>query len=347
MSEKDCNYVSSRGILKSCDVYKDPPVSSSPDLPDLDKIHENSTVYVCTTAIPNLVKNLDKIKHRFILVSGDADEEVFEQVFESEEDFITFIENDKILHWFAQNCAVVHKKITNLPIGLNYHALSVGYALWGEQKSPSEQEKQLVELKRAAKSFDKREKKCYINFSAPPASYHYSYDRIDALKDIPESLCIKEKDNEIRHTCWKNQTECAFVVSPFGNGMDCHRTWEALALGCIPIVRTSGMDPLFDGLPVLIVDNWSEVTSELLEDTVAEFKTMTFDYDKLKLQYWVNKINSYKQQENFIGHTSNKQSYLYDWFFYFIFISGLILLSLICIKNSRRLPFKYIKKAFL
>jgi hypothetical protein len=336
MSEKDCKFICSRGILKSCDVYKDPPVSSSTYLPDLGKIQENSTVYVCTTAIPNLLKNMDKIKHRFILVTGDADEEVFEHVFESEEDFITFIENDKIVHWFVQNCVSVHKKITNLPIGLDYHTLASKTTSWGEQKSPVEQEKQLMELKRTAKSFDQRDKKCYINFSAPPASYHYSYDRASALKDIPENLCKKEKESENRYTCWKNQTEYAFVVSPFGNGMDCHRTWEALALGCIPIVTASGMDPMFEGLPVLIVNNWSEVTGELLEDTVAKFKAMTFDYDKLKLQYWVNKINSYKQQENFIGHMSNKQSFLYDWFFCIIFISGLILLSLICIKNFRR-----------
>jgi hypothetical protein len=32
----------------------------------------------------------------------------------------------------------------------------------------------------------------------------------------------------------------AFVASPYGGGPDCHRTWEALILGCIPIVKSSG-----------------------------------------------------------------------------------------------------------
>jgi hypothetical protein len=217
----------------------------------------------------------------------------------------------------------------------------------GRKKSPPEQEKQLIELKRAAKPFDQREKKCYINFSAPPSSYYYSYDRIDALNDIPESLCIKEKDGEIRHTCWKNQTEYAFVVSPFGNGMDCHRTWEALLLGCIPIVRSSGMDPMFEGLPVLIVDNWSEVTSELLDDTVAQFKNMNFNYDKLKLQYWTDKINSYKRQENFIERPTYKPSKFYDWLFYFLIILIFILIAYLFIKNYKQLSFVYIKKKIL
>ena len=29
------------------------------------------------------------------------------------------------------------------------------------------------------------------------------------------------------------------VISPMGNGLDCHRTWEALYLGVIPLVRGS------------------------------------------------------------------------------------------------------------
>ncbi len=60
------------------------------------------------------------------------------------------------------------------------------------------------------------------------------------------------------------QSEYAFVISPHGNGVDCHRTWEALALGCVPIVRTSPLDALYEGLPVLIVSNWCEVTADFL-----------------------------------------------------------------------------------
>jgi hypothetical protein len=125
--------------------------------------------------------------------------------------------------------------------------------------------------------------------------------------------------------------------------MDCHRTWEALALGCIPIVRSSGMNALFDELPVLIVNKWSEVTRELLDNTIEKFKERTFNYDKLKLQYWVDKINSYKK-ENFIVGTRNKQSFLYEWLFYFITIPSLILIAFIFIKKSTYLSFTNIKK---
>ena len=53
-----------------------------------------------------------------------------------------------------------------------------------------------------------------------------------------------------------------FIISPHGNGLDCHRTWEALALGCYPIIKSSPLDCMFEGLPVIIVNNWNEVTPD-------------------------------------------------------------------------------------
>jgi hypothetical protein len=46
------------------------------------------------------------------------------------------------------------------------------------------------------------------------------------------------------------------------------------------------------------VEEWSDVTKELLEDTIEEFKEKheanEFNYDKLTLKYWVDQIDSYK-----------------------------------------------------
>ena len=63
-----------------------------------------------------------------------------------------------------------------------------------------------------------------------------------------------------------------FCLSPHGNGLDCHRTWEAIALGCIPVVKTSPLDRLFSGLPVLIVNSWSDLNESLLSETVDRFQ---------------------------------------------------------------------------
>jgi hypothetical protein len=59
--------------------------------------------------------------------------------------------------------------------------------------------------------------------------------------------------------------EHRYVLAPHGHGLDTHRLWEALYMGCIPIVQRSAMDSrLLADLPVLLVDTYEEVTPRLL-----------------------------------------------------------------------------------
>jgi len=51
----------------------------------------------------------------------------------------------------------------------------------------------------------------------------------------------------------------AFVLSPPGNGADCHRTWEAIYLGAIPIVLKKYWPFGHLDLPVVVVEDWSEI----------------------------------------------------------------------------------------
>ena len=85
-----------------------------------------------------------------------------------------------------------------------------------------------------------------------------------------------------------------FVISPAGNGLDCHGTWEALLSGCIPIVPVSPLLPMFDNLPVWFVSSWDEVTDEILEEKAQEFlsKIDEFNFEKVFADYWKHEINN-------------------------------------------------------
>ena len=95
---------------------------------------------------------------------------------------------------------------------------------------------------------------------------------------------------------WEKHRDYAFELSPCGNGLDCHRTYEAILLNTIPIVRTNTLDAIYreHNLPVVIVDEWSDVTSDNLNVWHAKYK----DYftkntlDKMKTKYWINYIRS-------------------------------------------------------
>jgi hypothetical protein len=87
-----------------------------------------------------------------------------------------------------------------------------------------------------------------------------------------------------------------FCFSPPGNGIDCHRTWESIYLGCIPIVRSSPLTRSFSELPIVIYEDINEITKGFLLNKLIEFHHTHFNYDKVKFSYWKNKITTLKQQ---------------------------------------------------
>jgi hypothetical protein len=231
---------------------------------------------------------LPLINYKFILVSGDSDTTVPYESFFDKSFFYTLINSEKLIHWFSQNCVIDHPKLTRIPIGLDYHTLSEREYKWGKQKTPVKQEEDLISVKNSSLPFWEREIKCYSNFHFH--FYKYGQDRKDAISQIPKNLVFYEENEVPRIESWKKQSTYSFVISPHGNGLDCHRTWEALIFGCIPIVKSSNIDALYDELPVLIVKEWSDITLELLTKTVNNLKCRTFNYNKLTLEFWVQKI---------------------------------------------------------
>jgi len=291
-NESDCKFVSSRGIMKSCDVYSSNPTSSTVNLDGIDfnKLTDGSIVYVTGSAIPEFVKRLHSLPCKVVVVSGDCDETIPYAVFHSDINFRNFIDSDKIIHWFSQNSAGEHPKLSRIPIGLDYHTYTRTSNI-----SAQAQETELLAIKASVKPFYERIIKCYSTFHFNmQMNRRYTGDRRDAIQKIPADLIFKEPTPISRKETYINQSKYAFVASPHGNGLDCHRTWEALILGCIPIVKTSPIDKLFDELPVLIVQDWADITPELLQFTVNAYKNTKFNYDKLTLAYWVNKIKSAK-----------------------------------------------------
>jgi hypothetical protein len=295
--ENNCEFISSRGILKWCDIKSSTPKSSIRQLINYDfsSLKSGSIIYVCGTAVPHFITTIaPQISCRYILVSGDCDESIPNDIFSSDTDFHEFMNSPNLIHWFSQNCVnVSNPKLSQIPIGLDYHTLSERDHEWGKKTSPLNQEKLLKSIIVKAKPFHERICKAYSNFHFLMTT-KFGSDRKDCIKKVPNDLVFYEPTKTNRFTAWNNQSNYAFVLSPHGNGLDCHRTWEAFVLGCIPIVKSSQLDNLFCELPVLIVKEWSEISQDLLDKTIHEYKTKQFHLEKLKLNYWIKRISSYK-----------------------------------------------------
>lgn len=289
--ERHCKYVCSRGIMKSCDIHSSEPHSSIRKLMHLDfrNIKAGQTVYICGSAIPEFATIVERIREPFILVTGDCDETCPSDLFMTDADFVRFIEQPKIIRWYSQNAVGQHPKFLQIPIGLDYHTMAAKNHEWGDQIAPKDQEAELEEVKQSAKPLSAREVRAYSNFHFSIET-KFGDDRKDALASIPVECMFYEPVPVKRCISWENQAKYAFVVSPHGNGLDCHRTWEALALGCIPIVKSSPLDPLYADLPVWVVQEWSDVTLENMQKTLDEYKGRTFCMERLTLSYWMSLI---------------------------------------------------------
>ena len=151
-TEEKCKYVSSYGIMKSCNIYSSSkPISSIKILKDYDftKGFDNCCIYICTSALREFVSKINDINYKFILVSGDSDESTPTDIFNTNEEFNKFIENNKIIHWYAQNCIGKHHKLSNIPIGLDYHTRKTPGTVserWGHIMTPKEQETEIHSL---------------------------------------------------------------------------------------------------------------------------------------------------------------------------------------------------------
>lgn len=311
--ESITSFTSSRGILKICKSRNKSPVSSS-DYIDLDILNDHrsgESIYICSDALLKFSNQIiDLIDHPFSLVTGDSDILISEDLIQKE--FIQkIICHPNLINWHAQNLIAVHPKLHQIPIGMDYHTMWERPGNWGISKqSPFAQELTLINIYANAPQFTDR-------FFAGYCNWHFAIDRGDrreCLDKIEKNICLIEKNQLPRNSSWQRQAECMFVISPEGVGIDCHRTWEALLLGCVPVLKRSKFTDLFTHLPVILLDDWSEFNSQYMIKQVERLNSDKFNFNPLFLKFWEEKIYgknqislpdmTLKEFKNFICKTS-------------------------------------------
>lgn len=80
-----------------------------------------------------------------------------------------------------------------------------------------------------------------------------------------------------------------WTLCPRGAGQDTHRLWEALYLGSIPIVLKSSISNMYEGLPVIQLNNWDELSLAMLQE---RSKYLSKDRTNAYFKHWENIIRS-------------------------------------------------------
>ena len=196
------------------------------------------------------------------------------------------LEHPKLIRWFCQNAAIQHPKLIPIPIGLeNRHFNSSG-----------DIEKLDSFLRDSRPFFDsnhprdhERPHLVYVNFS-PKTNRKFRLRAQQVFAKIGTTTA--EKISQLEY--WTEIRRSKFVLSPPGNGIDCHRTWESVVLGAIPIVDDSvGMRPIWEISPVFVKSDWDEPAKE---ETFLNFQLSVRNRNVILAQYWFDLIDSFRNQ---------------------------------------------------
>lgn len=232
--------------------------------------------------------NLHKLKHPITLITSDGDRPVPSSY---DKNIVHKILNsENIINWYTQNydLSIIHNKLHHYPIGFDLHT-----SLYLINNNIDDKINFMIKCRQSS-PINKRIQNRIYSDSHMCISH---IDRTHLFKKIKNNEYIDFSSNRKSFKeIIEYYSKYNFVLSPRGNGLDCHRTWELLLLGVIVITKTSSLDNMFmkNNLPVVILNDWNEL-NENIEQKLTNwyldniYKTHIENiFPKLHHQYWLN-----------------------------------------------------------
>lgn len=247
-------------------------------------VKPGDVIFVKTDYVPHFFADMHaQIKVEYILITHNADlSPIYLKAIDhpwAGYDYSRYLDDPQLLVWFAQNIDYVHPKLKPLPIGLanqyNFHG-RIEFFFNAMQEIPA---------------FEGRAQKIYLNFTVSSNEK----ERRSALDFFATKTYASFMHPKAPQVYLQEIKQFKYVLCPEGNGIDCHRPWEALLMGCVPILKHSMIDDLFEDLPVILVHEWAQVTEDLLNRYEQARVGKTYKMEKALADYWIALIRSYKR----------------------------------------------------
>lgn len=247
---------------------------------DYSLLSGNKKVFVYTHILDDFIQKVwPNMSGKYVIMTHNSDHGILPH-------HLPFLNDDKLIHMFSQNTHIEHPNLTALPIG-------IANSMWPHGQVSSIQH--LVSLK------PEKKERIYVNVSEGTNRQHRG-KVLDIMSRNP--LCKFYPQNRPHKDYLAEMSGYKWVLSPKGNGVDCHRLWECMYAGSIAICDDSINARAFKemGLPIILVNDYNEITLEWLnsqsQPLVAPFSYEGGVKNVLDLNWWKNKINSYLTQNN-------------------------------------------------
>lgn len=189
----------------------------------------------------NFVTKLENFKNSFILILHNSDQNFSEK-------HLDIFDRTLVEKVYSQNVVVKDDRVIPLPIGLANSCWE-----WGNVQALKN-----IEVK------DKKTKDIYFNFTVEGGARDEKRPGCYAAVTKLGIPWIEDK----KFTAYlEDLNDYRYIVSPQGNGIDCHRTWEALYLKVIPIVDRNATTEFYsEYFPMFLVDDWNDLNLKDLEE---------------------------------------------------------------------------------
>ncbi len=240
---------------------------------------ELGLAYVSTHELPDFLSKIRQNPADVSLISHRSDGCILPQgqVFrprpmERDLDFEWYNVPINIKFWFAQNCNVRDKRLVPIPIGVEND----------EWTLPQQKKEIIIKL---ANIEVKKPGLAYLNINR---ATNFERPQLYQLFADKEWCTAEHGKNGVSYDnfaqkIWTHK----FTFCPEGNGMGTHRPWETLYLGSFPIVRRRVFTEFFaEQLPIVIIDDWSQITEEFLHMRYSELTRRKWNYEALKMSWW-------------------------------------------------------------
>jgi hypothetical protein len=232
-----------------------------------DSINENDVWFVKSDYLNEFFYKIKNNSFKITIVTQHSDYEL---------DDIFLSERPKCVKTiFGPNATSINKSVVKIPLGLGPPYCNL---------TPKVEDIKLLN------TFQTRTKLLYTNFrtNTYPLERKPLLDYCLNLKNFSITIAnydFLNSDEKIKNYL-HDLIQHKFTLCPRGNGIDTHRLWEALYCRTIPIVKYEYAYSNFKDLPILFVNDWTEITEDYLQNKYEEMMKQHWDYSKLKASWW-------------------------------------------------------------
>ena len=231
---------------------------SEADRPYVDGLHQKNDLLHLCSCFPDM---------RFIIFTNLEDTPIDDHIFNSIPDNVLCIS--------AVNAISHGDKVIPAPYGL--------------QRAMNPQDNRMSVIKNFLK-FPSEESMSPLYVSHNDSSSPERMGIKDLFRD--KDWVIVDEDRSSYSEFLGKMNRSKFMICPRGNAIDCHRNWEVLYMKRVPIMkRHPYLEVLFKDYPVLFVNDYSEVTKDLLDENDHLYQlAMSLDITPLTLPYFFDKV---------------------------------------------------------